>query len=66
MYKLIDVTLDQWRNEVLKQYPNAKIVKAPEELGGTRDAWVGDVHVGDWDGSGYGAAGRIKKKVDTN
>ena len=65
MYDDLDVSLDKWVKAVTKAYPGVKIYRAPEELGGTRDAWLNGEHVGDWDGSGYGPAGRIKKKVDT-
>ena len=57
-YEEIDVSLAKWRELILQRYPDAKIYQAPEEEGGTREAYVGDKFVGDWDGSGP-PAGRI-------
>lgn len=51
MYKHVECTLDEWRAQVKALYPSATIHKAPEELGGTRDAYVDGTFVGDWDGS---------------
>lgn len=45
-----DASASKWKELVLTHYPDAKVYKAPEEEGGTLDAWSGDKFVGDWDG----------------
>ena len=63
-FEYVDVELSQWRQMVRQQYPDAKIYAAPEEEGGTREAYVGSKFVGDWDG-GSEIAGRILKSHDS-
>jgi hypothetical protein len=61
-FEYVDIELTQWRQMVRLRYPNAKVYVAPEEEGGSREAYVGDLFVGDWDG-GSETAGRILKSA---
>lgn len=61
-YNLVDVDLQTWKGMIREVYPTAKFYAAPEEEGGTREAYVGNKFVGDWDGSD-GMPGRILKSA---
>lgn len=50
-YEIVDVSLEVWRGKIMDRYPTAKIYRGPEELGGERDAYVDQLHVGNWCGA---------------
>ncbi len=54
-----DIPRNKWKEEVLRRFPDARFLVAPEEQGGTVDAWNNKDHVGDWDG--YDNRGTVKK-----
>lgn len=54
-----DIPRNKWKEEVLRRFPDARFLVAPEEQGGTIDAWNNKEHVGDWDG--YDSRGTVKK-----
>lgn len=62
-YEPLDISLVQWAQLVRESFPEVKIYKGPEELGGTHTAYVGKEFVGDWDGGGEGPSGRIKMQT---